>query len=53
MKLCVSVLGEVYLVMGVVGFVGLNVVMVLKRRGAGVVGLDNVNDYYSRGLKWS
>jgi len=42
---------EVVLVTGAAGFVGSHVAAALKRRGAGVIGLDNVNDYYPRGLK--
>ena len=42
---------EVVLVTGAAGFVGSHVATALKRRGAGVIGLDNVNDYYPRGLK--
>ena len=52
-KSCASASGEVYLVTGAAGCVGSNVATALKRRGAGVVGLDNVNDYYPRGLKRS
>ncbi|OUS41733.1 hypothetical protein BE221DRAFT_64866 [Ostreococcus tauri] len=42
---------ETYLVTGAAGFVGSHVATALKKRGSGVVGLDNVNDYYPRGLK--
>lgn len=41
----------VVLVIGVVGFVGIYVFLVLKKRGDGVVGLDNFNDYYEIFLK--
>ena len=36
---------------GAAGLVGSHVATALKKRGSGVVGLDNVNDYYPRGLK--
>ncbi|KAG9133758.1 hypothetical protein Leryth_018460, partial [Lithospermum erythrorhizon] len=39
------------LVTGAAGFVGSQVSLALKRRGDGVVGLDNYNAYYSVGLK--
>ena len=42
---------DVFLVTGAAGFVGSHVATALKERGDGVVGLDNVNDYYPRGLK--
>lgn len=42
-----------FMVTGAAGFVGSHVATALKERGAGVVGLDNVNDYYPRGLKRS
>ena len=44
---------EVYFVTGAAGFVGSHVATALKGRSAEVVGLDNVNDYYPRGLKRS
>ncbi|XP_022875545.1 UDP-glucuronate 4-epimerase 3-like [Olea europaea var. sylvestris] len=39
------------LVTGAAGFVGTHVSLSLKRRGDGVVGLDNFNSYYDPGLK--
>tara|TARA_B100000683_G_scaffold275543_1_gene326673 strand:- start:441 stop:1637 length:1197 start_codon:yes stop_codon:yes gene_type:complete len=42
-----------FMVTGAAGFVGSHIATTLKHRGAGVVGLDNVNDYYPRGLKRS
>lgn len=39
------------LVTGAVGFVGAHVSLALKKRGDGVVGLDNFNSYYETGLK--
>lgn len=41
----------VVLVTGAAGFVGSHVSMALKKRGDGVVGLDNFNDYYPVALK--
>ena len=39
------------LVTGVAGFIGFHVANALLRRGESVVGVDNVNDYYSVALK--
>lgn len=39
------------LVTGVAGFIGFNVAHRLMARGEAVIGLDNVNDYYSTKLK--
>nr|GMD94271.1 UDP-glucuronate 4-epimerase 3 [Ipomoea batatas] len=39
------------LVTGAAGFVGSHVSLALKRRGDGVLGLDNFNNYYEVGLK--
>ncbi len=39
------------LITGVAGFIGFHVAQRLMNRGDGVVGIDNVNDYYSVGLK--
>ncbi|CAK7347899.1 unnamed protein product [Dovyalis caffra] len=39
------------LVTGAAGFVGTHVSSALKRRGDGVLGLDNFNDYYDPNLK--
>lgn len=43
--------GLTVLVTGAAGFVGTHVAIALKRRGDGVVGLDNFNNYYETGLK--
>ncbi|KAL8101258.1 hypothetical protein AgCh_033219 [Apium graveolens] len=45
--------GRVVLVTGAAGFVGTHVSAALKRRGDGVVGLDNFNKYYEIALKES
>lgn len=45
--------GIVVLVTGAAGFVGSHVSLALKRRGDGVLGLDNFNDYYDQSLKRS
>lgn len=39
------------LVTGAAGFVGSHVSLALKRRGDGVLGIDNFNNYYEIGLK--
>lgn len=41
------------LVTGAAGFVGTHVSIALKRRGDGVLGLDNFNNYYDIALKMS
>uniref|UniRef100_A0A1J3F7T2 UDP-glucuronate 4-epimerase n=1 Tax=Noccaea caerulescens TaxID=107243 RepID=A0A1J3F7T2_NOCCA len=43
--------GITVLVTGAAGFVGTHVSSALKRRGDGVIGLDNFNDYYDPSLK--
>jgi UDP-glucuronate 4-epimerase len=43
--------GQTFLVTGSAGFIGLHVARALLSRGAGVVGLDNFNDYYAPALK--
>ncbi|CAH8362467.1 unnamed protein product [Eruca vesicaria subsp. sativa] len=43
--------GVSVLVTGAAGFVGTHVSSALKRRGDGVLGLDNFNDYYDPSLK--
>ncbi|KAK9178643.1 hypothetical protein WN943_027835 [Citrus x changshan-huyou] len=43
--------GHIVLVTGAAGFVGTHVSAALRRRGDGVVGLDNFNDYYDTSLK--
>ncbi len=40
-----------YLVTGAAGFIGFHVCRALLARGDGVIGLDNLNDYYSIELK--
>lgn len=45
--------GLTVLVTGASGFVGTHVSMALKRRGDGVLGLDNFNGYYDPSLKRS
>lgn len=41
------------LVTGAAGFIGYSLVNVLAQAGEEVVGIDNLNDYYSPALKWS
>jgi UDP-glucuronate 4-epimerase len=43
--------GKVVLVTGAAGFIGMHVSLALKKRGDGVVGLDNFNNYYDPSLK--
>lgn len=43
--------GRVVLVTGAAGFVGYHVSLALRRRGDGVIGLDNFNGYYDTRLK--
>jgi UDP-glucuronate 4-epimerase len=43
--------GNTFLVTGSAGFIGFHMARALLARGAGVVGLDNFNDYYSPALK--
>lgn len=43
--------GLVVLVTGAGGFVGSHISLALKKRGDGLVGLDNFNDYYEVSLK--
>jgi UDP-glucuronate 4-epimerase len=43
--------GLVVLVTGAAGFVGSHISLALKKRGDGLVGLDNFNDYYEVSLK--
>ncbi|EOY24472.1 UDP-D-glucuronate 4-epimerase 3 [Theobroma cacao] len=46
-----STAGHTVLVTGASGFVGTHVSLALKRRGDGVLGLDNFNQYYDPALK--
>ncbi|KAE8694580.1 UDP-glucuronate 4-epimerase 4 [Hibiscus syriacus] len=46
-----STTGHTVLVTGAAGFVGTHVSLALKRRGDGVLGLDNFNHYYDPTLK--
>jgi len=46
-----STTGKVVLVTGTAGFVGFHAAMELKKRGDGVLGIDNFNSYYPVGLK--
>jgi UDP-glucuronate 4-epimerase len=39
------------IVTGVAGFIGSNLAQELLRNGVEVIGLDNMNDYYSKDLK--
>ncbi|KAI3707088.1 hypothetical protein L6452_25297 [Arctium lappa] len=48
-----SCTGHTVLVTGAVGFIGAHASVALKRRGDGVVGLDNFNRYYDVNLKHS
>ncbi|XP_031473081.1 UDP-glucuronate 4-epimerase 1-like [Nymphaea colorata] len=43
--------GLIVLVTGGAGFIGTHVSLALKKRGDGLVGLDNFNDYYDPSLK--
>jgi len=43
--------GKVVLVTGTAGFVGFHTALALKKRGDGVLGIDNFNSYYPVGLK--
>ena len=45
------ILGMKFLITGVAGFIGFHVARCLLERGAAVVGLDNLNDYYAVALK--
>lgn len=48
-----KVTGKTVLVTGAAGFVGSHCVLALKKRGDGVLGLDNFNSYYDPSLKRS
>ncbi len=40
------------LVTGTVGFIGFHTARTLLEKGERIIGIDNVNDYYSQELKW-
>lgn len=44
--------GKVVLITGTAGFVGMHCALALKKRGDGVLGLDNFNAYYPVGIKY-
>jgi UDP-glucuronate 4-epimerase len=46
-----SLKGKKILVTGTAGFIGFHLVKALLERGAEIVGLDNINDYYDQELK--
>jgi len=46
-----STTGKVVLVTGTAGFVGFHAALALKKRGDGVLGIDNFNSYYPTGIK--
>jgi len=46
-----STTGKVVLVTGAAGFVGFHAALALKKRGDGVLGIDNFNAYYPVGIK--
>jgi len=48
---CSSTTGRVVLVTGTAGFIGFHTAMALKKRGDGVLGIDNFNDYYPTSIK--
>eukprot|EP00929_Paragymnodinium_shiwhaense_P017759 TRINITY_DN12744_c0_g1_i2.p1 TRINITY_DN12744_c0_g1~~TRINITY_DN12744_c0_g1_i2.p1 ORF type:complete len:376 (+),score=91.87 TRINITY_DN12744_c0_g1_i2:152-1279(+) len=46
-----STTGKIILVTGTAGFVGFHTAMALKKRGDGVLGIDNFNSYYPVSIK--
>jgi len=46
-----STTGKIVLVTGTAGFIGFHTALALKKRGDGVIGIDNFNSYYPVGLK--
>jgi len=48
---CSSTTGKVVLVTGTAGFIGFHCAIALKKRGDGVIGIDNYNSYYPASFK--
>jgi UDP-glucuronate 4-epimerase len=48
---CKSTTGKVVLVTGTAGFIGFHCAIALKKRGDGVIGIDNYNSYYPASFK--
>mmetsp|Transcript_12568 Transcript_12568/g.18209 ORF Transcript_12568/g.18209 Transcript_12568/m.18209 type:complete len:167 (-) Transcript_12568:99-599(-) len=48
---CASTTGKVVLITGTGGFIGFHTAKALKKRGDGVLGIDNFNSYYPVALK--
>merc|ERR1712048_866652 len=48
---CVSSTGKIVLITGTAGFVGFHCALACKKRGDGVLGLDNFNSYYPVSIK--
>merc|ERR1719188_2906967 len=48
---CRSTTGKVVLVTGTAGFIGFHCATALKKRGDGVIGIDNFNSYYPASFK--
>lgn len=44
--------GKIYLITGVAGFIGFHLATSLLNKGAMVIGIDNINDYYDVNLKY-
>ena len=42
---------DTYLVTGCAGFIGFHLTLTLLKRGHSIVGVDNLNNYYSTNLK--
>ena len=41
-----------YLVTGAAGFIGFHLSLAILKKGHSVLGLDNVNDYYNKKIKY-
>ena len=41
-----------YLVTGAAGFIGFHLSLTILKKGYSVVGLDNINDYYNKKIKF-